>query len=128
MNNVIIESTKSTPRVLLDFEKNNFIIEGQSYPENASEFYSPITKSIDSYIKESNNPFVLNLKIYYLNTSSTMCFMNLFDKLEEAYKRKKSNITINWIYDEKNEVSLECGEEFKEDFTFPFNIIKDENK
>lgn len=125
MENIFIEPTKATPKVFLDFESNVFSIEGQSYPENAAEFYSQIIKSINTHIKETHLPFILNLKLLYLNTSSTMSFMNLFEKLEDTFKKKKTHITVNWYYDEKNELAFECGEEFKEDFTFPFHIIQD---
>lgn len=45
----------------------------------------------------------------------------LFDILEEHYK-KGMPVEISWHYDEDNDVAQEIGEEFKEDYSFPFNL------
>ncbi len=44
------------------------------------------------------------------------------DLLEEAVDRGV-NVKLKWICNEQNEYEQECAEEFKEDYTFPFEIV-----
>jgi hypothetical protein len=124
MDNIKLEASKSTPEVNFDFKNNIFEIKGQSYPENSQEFYNNLILSVEKYLEAPKINFELNIKLQYLNTSSTMYIMLLFEKLEDAFSKNK-NIKVNWHYDKENELALECGEEFKEEITFPFNIILD---
>lgn len=121
MESLYIESTKETPEILFDPENGFLKLKGQSYPENAFKFYEPILTLLDEYMKKDAS-LTLHFELPYINTSSSKCIMMLLEKLEEAYEEGKE-ITINWYYDEENEIELECAEEFSEDIEIPFNII-----
>lgn len=116
-----IEMGKSTPRIFLDEQNNKFIIEGQSYPENSSIFYEPVLTWVESYLNKDNINFELNIRLLYLNTSSTKAMFYLFDILEDAYIKGKK-VSVNWLYNVDNELAKETGEELLEDFKFPHNI------
>jgi hypothetical protein len=118
-----IEATRSTPQVRFDRENNHLAIVGQSYPENAFAFYQPLLQSLDSYLEEltEEGELTVELRLPYINTSSTKCFLMLLEKLDQAYADGKK-ISVHWIYDEDNESELECAEEFKEDLSLPFHI------
>ncbi|SHK62993.1 DUF1987 domain-containing protein [Desulforamulus aeronauticus] len=129
MNKLHIEGSKSTPTVILDAEKNNLFLQGQSYPENAFKFYEPIFQWVDEYLEKLTAEVLVQIdfNLPYINTSSSKCIMMLLEKLDKAYASGKK-LTLNWYYNEDNESELECAEEFKEDLTFPFNITSRENK
>ena len=76
--------------------------------------------------KDLNDTFTVNLDLIYLNTSSLKIIMTIFDIFDEA-KSNKKDIVVNWFYDKDNDLALECGEEFKEGLSFPFNIIEKES-
>lgn len=124
MERLFIEQTKGTPQVDFDPASNVLKMSGQSYPENAFKFYDPIFKWVDEYLEVAQGTIKIDMDFVmpYINTSSSKCIMMLLDKFEEAHSEGKK-ININWYYDEDNESSLECAEEFKEDVTLPFNII-----
>ena len=125
MERLFIEKTKATPFIDFDPDKNVLRIEGQSYPENAFKFYEPVIEWIDKFLVSARGEILIEIEFHlpYINSSSSKCIMMLLDKLEDAFGRGK-NIKVNWYYDEENESSLECAEEFKEDLTLPFNVIK----
>ncbi|MBV7273650.1 DUF1987 domain-containing protein [Clostridium thailandense] len=125
MDRLLIEETKATPYIDFNPDGNSLKIKGQSYPENAFKFYEPVLKWIDEYIEEAKGEITIeiNFEMPYINSSSSKCILMLLDKLENAFQEGK-DIVINWYYDEENESSLECAEEFKEDISLPFNIIK----
>jgi len=114
MENLIIEETKYTPKIVLD--TNGIIsLTGKSYPENTFEFYEPMMKWIENYFQtDSIGMTTINIEITYFNSSSSKLFFDFFDLLEENSKDNK--IVINWIYDEENESAEEAGEDFIEDF------------
>jgi len=119
-----IEETKSTPEIIFEKDVGKLTIKGQSYPEDAVNFYSPILTVLQDYFKSSNTDFELNVRFVYLNTSSLKCMMILFDILNGYFKENKK-ITINWYYKKDDEILKECGEDLKEDVEAPFNIIMD---
>lgn len=125
MDRLLIEETKATPYIDFNPDGNSLKIKGQSYPENAFKFYEPVLKWIDEYIEDAKGEITIeiNFEMPYINSSSSKCILMLLDKLENAFQEGK-DIVINWYYDEENESSLECAEEFKEDISLPFNIIK----
>ncbi|MDH4129191.1 MAG: DUF1987 domain-containing protein [Spirochaetota bacterium] len=121
MENLEIQATNATPFVIFNSKTNILEIIGESYPEDAALFYNPIFTWLKTYLSQLTQPATLILKLEYINTSSSKAFMILFDLLQESGKQ----ITVNWHYNYENEMILECGEEFKEDLTIPFNIIMD---
>ncbi|MGE5652984.1 MAG: DUF1987 domain-containing protein [Bacillota bacterium] len=122
MNRLLIEQAKATPKV--DFDPNSCVlrIEGQSYPENSFKFYEPVFAWVDEYLANSKAPLTVNITLSYLNTSSSKCMLMLLDKLEDAFRDGQA-VVLNWSCDADNESEWECAEEFKEEVTFPFNII-----
>jgi hypothetical protein len=123
MNMIDIKAGKSTPRILLDSVKKQYIIEGQSYPENSSTFYEPVISWIKEHISQEKDKFILQLKLLYINTSSTKAMFYLFDILEDAFI-SGIDIHINWMYDQENEMAKETGEELLEDLKVPYSIIE----
>ncbi|MEL0635570.1 MULTISPECIES: biofilm regulation phosphoprotein SiaC [Marinomonas] len=122
MNELLIESTQSSPAIRGDWEKGTLYMDGDSYPENSYELYADVVAWVSRFLKETSAPLTLELTLFYLNTSSIKVMMDIFDEMEEAFQTGRQ-VAINWLYDEENERVAELAEEFKEDCTFPFNII-----
>lgn len=124
MNKLIIEKTYSTPYINFDPDNGKLMISGESFPENASRFYTPVLQWIEDYINYVDVQKVeFNFEIKYFNSSTSKVFLNIFDLLEEALEEGK-DIAVNWKCHKENESAIECGEEFKEDLDkLPFNII-----
>ena len=116
MKNLFIKATKYTPEINLDAGSNTMSIIGKSYPENTFEYYKPIMLWLEEYLLHVETQDILfNLDLEYLNSSSLKAYFDLFDILESAKESGKS-ITINWIYDEDNDIAEETGEDFIADF------------
>lgn len=126
MKNVLIENTKSTPYVEFKSEEKRMIFKGESYPENAYNFYEPIYQLIDEYFLDFKE-LLIDFELSYINTSSIKCLIILFDKLNENYQNGK-NIVINWHYDEENGFDYDMGQDFKMDLDIPFNFISIEDE
>lgn len=122
MENIIIEPTDNT--LGADFNAETGIIEmrGVSYPENAARFFNPLNKWLETYISETGNAITLNLKLHYLNSTSTKHVLDFLEILEE-YHENGGGVKVNWYYEEADYNIQEMGEDFAEDLDLPIELI-----
>ena len=76
----------------------------------------------EQFLATMTSPLTLELHLSYLNTSSIRAMIDIFDLLQDANTEGK-NVSVRWLYDNRNPRASELGEEFKEDYTFPFDIV-----
>lgn len=125
MEHVTIEATKSSPFFHIDPVANLIEIKGESYPENAAKFFSPILSSINEYLNSSGaTRITVDMHLTYFNSSSSKALLNLFEMLENAASEGKV-IVVNWGYHPDNETILEAGEEFRDEApALTFNFVE----
>jgi len=117
------ERATSTPYILIDEEKNYMKFEGRSFHENVAEFYSDVNAWLDAYLGKDFGVFTFDFEMNYFNSSTSKLLHNMLTKMDNcvAYNKK---VIVNWITTEDNDIIIECGEDFKEDFSkLEFNII-----
>ncbi|MBP6598436.1 MAG: biofilm regulation phosphoprotein SiaC [Giesbergeria sp.] len=123
-NNINIAGSQSTPSVEGDGALGLLRMQGDSYPENSFEFFGSIIDWLERFLRETQSPLCLELRLVYMNTSSVKAMMDIFDLLEEAHTSGRS-VSVNWYYDPLNERVMNLADEFKEDCSFPFQIAAD---
>jgi len=107
MQNLFIEGTDTTP--LVEFYSNGkLFIKGRSLPEDVHKFYEPVFLWIRQLEAENVH---FEMKMEYINTSSTKKILNLLIELEEIDKIK--NIDIHWYYESDDLDMMELGELFE---------------
>ncbi|NJM14401.1 MAG: DUF1987 domain-containing protein [Bacteroidales bacterium] len=95
MNILSIESTKFTPKVLMDPENNVFQISGFSLPENVTDFYAPVLKWLDEYLDAArslinNKNFHFVIRLVYYNSGSFKAIIMILNKIVELqYKASR---------------------------------------
>jgi hypothetical protein len=122
MNNLSLAATSATPAVNFDAANGQLDISGESYPENAFEFFKPLLAWVAEFLNSTPTPVVAELKLSYLNTSSIKSVMDLLDLLEAAHRSGRT-VTLRWYYHQENDRALEMIEEFKEEVTLPFFVV-----
>lgn len=123
MNDLKLAPTQSTPCIIATAATGVVELRGDSYPENTFEFFAPLTAWIEEFLANSEAPIRLDLHLLYLNTSSVKVMMDIFDTLEDAHGEGRQ-VNVTWYYDADNSRIAELAEEFKEDCTFPFDIVE----
>ena len=118
MEPLVIEQTTSTLGVEFDPLTSTLVMHGESYPENALRFFTPIIGWLESYLAALNpgRQVRVDLDIVYFNSSSSKVLMNIFDCLDTA-AQKGVKVSIVWRHHAENEISQECGREFAEELT-----------
>jgi len=125
MKDLTISATQSTPEVRTDSEQGILSMRGDSYPENTFELFGPVIQWVEDFLAGSARPLRLDLRLLYLNTSSVKVLMDILDMLEDAHQSGR-DVSVAWFYDVRNERIAELAEEFKEDCSFPFDIVGEE--
>ena len=123
MEPISIEGTAKTPTVKFDPESGVMEIKGRSIPENSIEFYKPLVDWLDDYANNAKDKTQVNVQLEYFNTSSSKCILDVFKKLE-AINKGKSEVLINWYYEEDDEDMLEAGEDYESIIRVPFKMIE----
>jgi hypothetical protein len=119
--NLSLAPTQSTPAIQAEWDTGLLVMTGESYPENTYEIFDSIIDWVEGFLGSEDRPLRVELKLNYLNTSSIRAMIDIFDRLQSAADDGRS-ITVCWFYDSRNPRSAELGEEFKEDYTFDFEI------
>jgi hypothetical protein len=112
-----IKGAEDTPSVFLDKTNGIFEISGRSLPEDAAEFYKPISEWVELYGKEPNAKTEFVFKLEYFNTASSKLIQDLLTALDDI-----QNVTIIWYFHEDDESMEESGQEFSELINSPFEF------
>jgi len=121
-SNLHIPGTSSTPEIRADWSEGTLFLKGDSYPENTFEIFDQVIGWVERFLAEAQTPLHLELHLIYLNTSSVRAMIDILDLLETAHGRGRP-VSVKWYYDHRNQRVAELAEEFKEDYTFPFDIL-----
>ncbi|MBL4755563.1 MAG: DUF1987 domain-containing protein [Flavobacteriales bacterium] len=123
MNTINIEATPKTPLVYFDPDKGHIELRGRSIPENSLEFYKSLLDWLDEYGNAPQAVTNVEVQLEYFNTSSSKCILDVFKALEGIHKKGKTEMKINWYYEEDDEDMLEAGGDYEAIVTVPFEKI-----
>ena len=122
-----IEETPNSPFVNLSVEECIFEIKGNSFSDNLSEIYDKVIDWIDNEMPKINCTLECKFNFYVFNSVTYKNILLIMTKFSELLKKGKE-IKVIWYYDKEDEDSLAVGEDIKELFNFPVQIIENQNK
>lgn len=118
-----IYPSKITPYVLIDPEKELFLIKGKSSPEDTIKFYNLIFLGLKNYPLTGKNKLSVHVSLTYFNSSTAKCLFDLMKMLKQI-KTFGLEVKVNWYYEEDDEDMLEAGEDYESVCRIPFYFIK----
>jgi chloramphenicol O-acetyltransferase len=133
MKKLIIEKTACSPGVVLDPDRNLFVISGESRPPDVANFYGEIIRWFNDFthspLRTGGNPEAMNLNFdfEYFNSSSAKYLLDLCKQIAHAHS-EGMDIKINWHYDENDLDMLEAGKEMSRIAKFPFEFIHSQER
>ena len=119
MARFFIEKTQNTP--LIKFEDGVMSISGRCIPENAISFFEPVFKIIAEYSKKPFTLTEVNVMLEYANSSTNRSLMTIFTLFEKIYENG-NNVTVNWFYENGDDLMYDLGVDFKALLRMPFAI------
>jgi len=117
-----IKETLHTPSVQVFNDDNLIVVSGTSRLEDPSIFYQELAEIYEGYIQTFKKSITLDFNINYINTSSSKWLFHILKNLQVKYS-DKTDIVVNWYYEEDDEVIQEAGEVFESLLQLPFNLI-----
>ena len=118
-----IDRTEVSPGIDMDLEHGMIEFIGRSLPANSELFYSRVYRWLEEYVKQPRPETVVNMKLDYLDTSSSKHFFNIFDKLN-AVSERGQKVQVNWHYETGDEEMAEAGKDFQSFFTLDFDFVE----
>ena len=117
------QKTNTSPYVLIDEEKNYIRFEGESFLEDVISFFDEINNWLKEYLHSDFTNLTFDCGMDYFNSSTTKQIYNML-RIIDKYAPGK-NVVVNWIVaSSKNDILIECGEDFKEEMeNLEFNIV-----
>lgn len=96
MENIILNPTEDTPKVIFNYEDGVYEISGRSLPENAVAFYIPLIEWLRKFNSSNKNEIEFHFKLEYFNTASAKQITKLLLALQAISLNK--NVLIKWHY------------------------------
>lgn len=121
MQPLTIVQTEATPYVYLDNARGTVDIKGNSFDEDAVNFYRPILDWLDLYKQEPKKETVLTIELKYFNTSSAKCLYEVLDRFADLRDKGFSTI-VNWYYLKDDAEMKQEIQGFSHLIEMPFNI------
>lgn len=116
-------ATDVSPAIKFDPNNVNFLIAGNSLPENARGFYEPVIKWLDKYADSPNAKTEIEFKMILLNTSSTKLFIDIFRKINKIVEYDGVEVNVIWNYVFGDDDIHDVGVEFKEFCKASFELV-----
>lgn len=126
MEQLIIAPTRHTPKIAFRPLESEFSIEGNSMPENATAFYTPILEWVNAFVAETgshNTIHELNIQLHYFNSASMRYLTDILDTFTTIYKANPA-FKVLWFYEEGDELLKDAGTELSELINLPFEVVE----
>jgi hypothetical protein len=131
MRKLIIDQKPSSPKVILDPEKQIYLISGESRPPDVREFYGEIITWLEDFGSnlisqdKREEPLVFNFNFEYFNSSSGKLILDIC-KILAGFRQNGANLTVNWHFEKDDNDMMEAGKEMSKIVKFPFEFIESE--
>jgi hypothetical protein len=133
MRKLIIEKTTSSPKVILDPEKEVYMISGESRPPDVREFYDQILSWLQEFSQYllgpeyKKTPIIFNFDFEYFNSSSGKLILDIC-KVLAGLRLTGINVNVKWHHEKEDGDMLEVGREISRIVKFPFEYIESDMK
>lgn len=110
MERLTLAASQLTPLVDFNYDQRALVMRGESYPENAAEFYRPILASLREYLSGAGKTgaTTAELQFAYVNSSSTRSLQQLLALLDTA-ARDGADIDVRWLVAPDDDSMTELG-------------------
>lgn len=122
MESIFVKGTSQYPEINLDRSSDKFEFKGNSIPEDAKEFFSPIFDWWDEYIQHPNPITEVTFRMSYYNTPSSKMFFHILKKLE-TLKQSGATVKVKWFFTEDDIDMRDAGYDFAENIALPIELI-----
>ncbi len=118
-----IDRTETSPQIDMDLEHGTMEFVGRSLPANSEQFYGRVYRWLDEYLRDPRNETTVNMRLDYLDTSSSKHLYNIFDRLN-AVNQRGQRVQVKWHFESGDEEMAETGKDYERFFKLDFQFIE----
>ncbi len=128
MENLYIQGERGVyfiPNVDFNYQTGVCTIAGESYLEEAFDFYDKLSSWVSEFFDSGRDNMELNFKLTYFNTSSSRAILD-FLRVIKNYHQKGKTINITWYYpdpDDDDDMKMEA-EDFMDETGLPIKLVQ----
>ncbi len=122
MKNYLVNAEKKTPEVVL-LTSGELMITGNSRPEDAKHFYTPVFNWIEEFRKTDPAKINLTLDLDYINSVSIRIILNILETLKGVVKDKKQ-FKVIWKYDANDSDMMDQGKILEKTLGHSFEFVE----
>ncbi|MFL5765611.1 MAG: DUF1987 domain-containing protein [Bacteroidia bacterium] len=122
MKRIEIQASNNTPHIIFDADKNIYLIEGKSFPEDSKEFYRPMIEWMEEFKSENPSAISISFNLFYLSSSSIISVKQLLMKVVDL-NASGAKTTIVWNYDEDDDDIKKTGEDYQKLTKLNFEFV-----
>lgn len=132
MQKLHIGPALNTPEIILSPEDNQFIIRGNSAPEDVRALYYPVIEWISKFSTEMKvhpvkytpeNPLVLNFDLEYFNSASAKFIYDIIMEVK-AIKVLGIPVSVKWYFQKDDNDMMEAGKDIASIVEMDFEYIE----
>lgn len=112
-NRILLPGSKSTPTIVLDPGTGTYVFSGNSLPENASEFFTPVLEWLRQELP-SLPEAVFTFRLNYFSTSSMKAIFMVLKTIQEARVMHGGKLVVEWQIEDEDEFMTEAADSFEE--------------
>ncbi len=133
MRKLLIEQTTNSPKVILDPDKQVYMISGESRPHDVREFYNEILSWLQEFSSflfstdYNKEPVIFTFDFEYFNSSSAKLILDII-KILAGLRLRGIDLTVKWYHEKEDGDMLEVGKEMSRIVKFPFEYIESDIK
>ncbi len=118
-----IDRTDTSPQIDLDLDNGLLEFIGRSLPHNSEQFYGRVYRWLEEYLEEPHHHTTVNMRLDYLDTSSSKHLYNIFRRLD-AMNERGQQVQVNWHYETGDEEMAETGKDYQSLFKLDFQFVE----
>jgi hypothetical protein len=122
-NRFHIDRTETSPRVMMDLDHGLVEFVGRSLPSNSEQFYARVQRWLEEYLRRPRPETTVNMRLDYLDTSSSKHLYNIFRRLDAANSADR-HVQVNWHYEAGDDEMAETGKDYQSFFRLDFRLIE----
>lgn len=121
---LIVEPTRTSFGVEFLFDQRLMRFSGDSYPENAYDFFHPLFQWVNKLVHHSHQPIFVEFRVNYFNTSSSKYLFQILEALH-AFHENGNTVHVRFFMQENGEDTFETWKELMDELELPFEKRKE---
>jgi len=118
---LIIEATRTSLGIEYLYSKGLLRLSGDSYPENAADFFQPLLQWVNEYVRVPHEQTTVEFRVKYFNTSSSRYIFQIMEILH-TFEARDNAVKVVWISQGQDDDMLDTWRELMDELEMAYAV------